>query len=266
MKQYERATLPMILMTLVMFVASVGAEDRLPIESDKSDRAQLERLRVLVALKTKAEQGNSDAQYELGISYSSGEVIPTDNQLAVHWIIQAAEKGHVRAQAEMGFRYALGNAEDVNITGVLQDSHQAVYWLRKAAKQGNVDAQFALGVFLTGSKLVTMAQFIAHPWRKVLEGDIPSDYIRAVYWLRKAAEQGNANAQFELGGMYLKGLGVIENEIQAYAWLSLASMQGDKAHGLRDDLRSRLTVEQLAEARALAREFAARIHFDQSSD
>lgn len=138
-----------------------------------------------------------------------------------------------------------------------------MHWLRKPANQGNVDAQFALGVFLTGSNLVTMAQFLAHPWRKALEDDIPNDYIKAVHWLRKAAEQGDANAQFELGAMYLKGLGVIENEVQAYAWLSLASMQGDEAHGLRDDLRSQLTSEQLAEARDLARELAARIYSDQ---
>ena len=187
-------------------------------------RTNSERLRALAALKTKAEQGNSDAQYELGISYSSGEVMPTNNQLAVHWILQAAERGHVKAQTEMGFRYALGNAEDVNISGVLQDSNQAVHWLRKTANQGNVDAQFALGVFLTGSNLVTMARFLAHPWRKALEDDIPNDYIKAVHWLRKAADQGDANAQFELGAMYLKGLGVIENEVQAYAWLSLASI------------------------------------------
>ena len=263
MKQYERAILPIVLMALMMFVASVGAEDGPPIKSGESDRTRLERVRALLTLKTKAKQGDSNAQYELGIYYSSGEVLPTDNQLAVHWILRAAEQGHAEAQTEMGLRYALGDAEDVNMAGVLQNSNQAVYWLRKAAKQENVDAQFALGVFLTGSKLVTMAQVIVHPWRKALENDIPSDYINGVYWLRKAAEQGNANAQFELGAMYLKGLGVIENEIQAYAWLSLASMQGDKAHGLRDDLRSRLTSEQLAEARALARELTARIYLDQ---
>ena len=44
--------------------------------------------------------------------------------------------------------------------------------------------------------------------------------------VKKAAEQGHADAQYNLGVMYAYGDGVPEDNIQAYAWISLASAQG----------------------------------------
>ena len=44
--------------------------------------------------------------------------------------------------------------------------------------------------------------------------------------VEKAAEQGDADAQARLGFMYSIGEGVTEEDIQAYAWISLASAQG----------------------------------------
>ena len=37
---------------------------------------------------------------------------------------------------------------------------------------------------------------------------VPQDYAEAVTWYRKAAEQGDADAQYNLGVMYAKGQGV----------------------------------------------------------
>ena len=37
---------------------------------------------------------------------------------------------------------------------------------------------------------------------------VPQDYAQALVWLRKAADQGNAAAQTNLGAMYGLGLGV----------------------------------------------------------
>jgi TPR repeat protein len=37
---------------------------------------------------------------------------------------------------------------------------------------------------------------------------VPQDYGKAVKWFRKAAEQGHAEAQYNLGGMYFGGRGV----------------------------------------------------------
>ena len=226
----------------------------------KAAERELARREAFKALKLKAEQGEVEAQFELGVKYSAGEGAPQNNRRAVDWLLKAAEQGHVEAQFEIGARYALGDAADSNISGVLKDSHQAVHWLKKAAEQNDVTAQFVLGVLLTGSKRVTWLHAVEHPWRGVLEDDIPPDYIKAAQLLRLAAEQGHVNAQFELGGLYLMGVGVIQDDVQALAWFSLAAMQGDKAHYHRDEMQERMTSEELAEAKDLARRLAAKIH------
>ena len=37
---------------------------------------------------------------------------------------------------------------------------------------------------------------------------VPQDYTEAVRWCRRAAEQGDARAQYNLGNMYYNGMGV----------------------------------------------------------
>ena len=81
------------------------------------------------------------------------------------------------------------------------------------------------------------------------------DYKQAVYWLRKAAEQGDASAQYNLGGMYVKGQGVIKDIVYAYMWWNLASANVDN-HAVknREIAETRMTSAQIAEAQKLARE------------
>jgi TPR repeat protein len=52
---------------------------------------------------------------------------------------------------------------------------------------------------------------------------VPRDYVEAVKWFRKAADQGDADAQFILGLMYAKGEGVPQDYVQAHMWMNLAS-------------------------------------------
>jgi len=47
---------------------------------------------------------------------------------------------------------------------------------------------------------------------------VPENDALAVNWYRKAAAQGNANAQSNLGVMYQYGRGVPENKIRSYIW------------------------------------------------
>ena len=52
------------------------------------------------------------------------------------------------------------------------------------------------------------------------------NYTEAVYWYRKAAEQGYVDAQFSLGGMYDNGKGVEQDDEQAVYWYRKAAEQG----------------------------------------
>ncbi|MDO5357057.1 MAG: tetratricopeptide repeat protein, partial [Conchiformibius sp.] len=53
------------------------------------------------------------------------------------------------------------------------------------------------------------------------------DDEQAVAWFRKAAEQGMADAQFNLGMMYEHGEGVAQDDEQAVAWFRKAAEQGN---------------------------------------
>ena len=46
--------------------------------------------------------------------------------------------------------------------------------------------------------------------------------LEAVGWWRKAAEQGYAKAQFNLGIMYGNGRGVPQDYVEAHMWFNLA--------------------------------------------
>ena len=58
--------------------------------------------------------------------------------------------------------------------------------------------------------------------------EVPQDLKQAVYWYTKAAEQGHANAQYKLGRLYMYGYGeeVQEGSKQAAYWLTKAAEQG----------------------------------------
>lgn len=55
---------------------------------------------------------------------------------------------------------------------------------------------------------------------------IPQNYKQAVYWLTKAAEQGFPLAQFNLGFMYDNGKGVPQDHKKALDWYKKAALQG----------------------------------------
>ena len=82
------------------------------------------------------------------------------------------------------------------------------------------------------------------------------DYDRAVQEFLPLAEQGHAQAQVNLGILYSQGRGVPKDSVQAYRWYTLAAGQGDDlAEKFTDHLEKSMTLDQLAQAQRLAREW-----------
>ncbi len=52
---------------------------------------------------------------------------------------------------------------------------------------------------------------------------VPQNYAKAVGWWRKAAEQGHATAQYNLGVAYHNGEGVPQDYAQAHMWYNFAA-------------------------------------------
>lgn len=99
-------------------VSAQGAADR------SAEAKTPEELRKL------AEQGDADAQWNLGVRCHTGEGVPQDDVQAVQWFQRAAEQGHVVAQATLGAYYWAGR-------GVPQDLSKAYFWSVLALAQGD---------------------------------------------------------------------------------------------------------------------------------
>lgn len=87
---------------------------------------------------------------------------------------------------------------------------------------------------------------------------VEQNYTEALKWYKQAAEQGHAGAQNNLGFMYFRGYGVPRDYVKAHRWYNLATMQGfEKARQNRDRIEERMTPKQIAEAWKLARRWRA---------
>lgn len=110
-------------------------------------------------LRRWAEQGDADAQWEIGSRYRNGEGIPQDDAQAVRWFEQAAEQGHLNSQMAMGAAYWSGR-------GVPKNLSKAYFWSILAANQGDetsLSRMQGLAMQMTRSQ-VAAAQQQADDW------------------------------------------------------------------------------------------------------
>jgi TPR repeat protein len=77
-----------------------------------------------------ADQGNAQAEVQLGNLYANGLGVAEDNALAVGWYRKAAEQGLPLAASSLGFMY-------MNGLGVPVDYSQALRWNQNAAASGD---------------------------------------------------------------------------------------------------------------------------------
>lgn len=160
----------------------------------------------LEELKMKADLGDAQSQWALGVCYREGiEGAMQDDKLAVHWFMKSAEQGHAKAQYCLGMCYEDGK-------GVARDGSEAVQWYVKAAVQGHMDAQTWLGfIYLDGR--------LGQP--QVLEA--------AAAWFEKAGKQGNNMAQLCLGILYYEGKGLV-NDYKRAVSIFEAALKSEQAY------------------------------------
>ena len=108
-------------------------------------------------IRTKADQGDAVAQYNLGFYYANGFGLPEDDAEAVKWFRKAAEQGNADAQHSLGNHYYYG-------TGVQQDYTEAVKWFSKLADQGSRPAQIRVGECYQNGEGVQKDLVTAYMW------------------------------------------------------------------------------------------------------
>jgi TPR repeat protein len=176
----------------------------------------------------KAEDGDADAQYEVGIMYLKGQGVEEDRAQAVRWLESAsvagneqaaaklrrmddqrdkftaleqqARAGDVEAQYEIGMMYLKGR-------GVEKEQEQAYVWLGKAAKQGYEKAITRMGIL--------------HQRGEV--GEVDYEQAHALF---DSVKDESVLAQYYLGEMYANGQGVEQDYATAIAWYQKAADGG----------------------------------------
>lgn len=76
-----------------------------------------------------AKEGNTDAQFSLGVMYYQGNGLMSDMSKAQHWIREAAQKNHKQAQYNLGIMLANGMGSSANLV-------EAYAWLKISDDNG----------------------------------------------------------------------------------------------------------------------------------
>ena len=90
---------------------------------------------------------------------------------------------------------------------------------------------------------------------------MPQDYAQAAAWYRKAADQGYAGAQYNLGVMYANGQGVPQDYVRLICgstWQPSGTSDAgfhNKSVKDRDFVAAKMTPAQIAEAQRMASEW-----------
>ena len=89
------------------------------------------------------------------------------------------------------------------------------------------------------------------------------DHKIAVKWWKLAAEQGHARAQYNLGVMYGNGIGVKKDNVFALMWWIISASSGHKdAVKYREMVAKMMTPADISAAQQLARECVRRKYKD----
>jgi TPR repeat protein len=183
-------------------------------------------------LLSKAQSGDAEAQYWMGVLTAEGTV-PKNLEQGRRWLLKSAEQGYapaqlayglmtVRSDASVGERWMLQAAEQEDSEAQFwlgfgheqdwfgaADVKEAVKWYQKAAQGGDPDAQVELGQRYEYGK------------------GVEQNFKLAAEWYRRAAEHvpdlgGAGQGKNQLGLLYMEGRGVPQDYVHAYFWFSLS--------------------------------------------
>lgn len=161
----------------------------------------------IMNLRAKAEEGDAQAQFELGFLRLYGdfdEGLDVSKDEGMLWMRKSVAQGYPQALDHMGCLLYKGEM-------LAGDKVEAVKLFRRAAEQGDAYAQSNLGYcYYKG------------------EG-VAKDSAAAVRWFRLAAAKGEVKAQHHLGHILEAGDGVPKNYSEAAKWFFNLALQKEKS-------------------------------------
>jgi TPR repeat protein len=139
-------------------------------------------------------QTNYVAMKDLGALYMDGTGVAKDDDMAIHWLTLAAEKGHIaRAMYDLGVLGENGRLGENSL-------RKAIGWYQDGADLDDSLACWRLAICYNYGK------------------GVPKDFAKYFYLAGKAANQGVAEAQFFVGEAYRLGKDVPPSRELAMSW------------------------------------------------
>lgn len=150
-----------------------------------------------------AAEGSIKAYYGLYVmNHGAASLIP-DSEVALNWLMKAAEAGEPRGQSQLASFYRKGVL-------VTKDVSKALYWYKEAIKNNSDSARYNLAnLYLDG-----------------LDG-VPKNIDMAIALYLAAASQGHDDSKVALGGIYYSDKYGQKDEQQAFYWLNAAASNGN---------------------------------------
>ncbi len=162
------------------------------------------------------------------------EQLDRNDPAGVETLTRAANLGEPQAQLKLAGLYQTGEQ------GVTADLEESRLWARRAAEGGDARGMHAFGMYLFDG--VGGAR----------------NRPEALDWLRKAADRGLVDSQYNVARIYENGdEGIAPNPTQAYRWYLIAARAGDpQAQAAVDRLAPTIPAAARQTARAQAEAFA----------
>lgn len=155
-----------------------------------------------------ADAGFEEAIYDMGMLYIDGIGVKQNYKSAVKWFQKGAVQNNAKCLYMLGQCYELGH-------GVDRDEDEAAKWQNMAVAAWQTQANAG-----DTTSMILLAELYKN-------GDVVElDKEESVNWYRKAAELGNASAQFGLAVCYFEGIGTIEDKEEAAKWMLKSAEQG----------------------------------------
>ena len=175
---------------------------------------------ALANLVERAEGGDADSQFRLGVRYTNGSGLRQDYARAAHWFELASAKGHHNSEYMLAIAHSTGRGTNI-------DQGRALELFTRAATAGHVRSQYQLGEAYANGR------------------GAAKDLMWASMWYEKAALQKHPEALFSLGAFRAAGLDGKADQNQAWLWFDLAARL---AHPLAAQVRDRIATTMTSSA------------------
>lgn len=219
----------------------------------------IEQDAALPKLKALAEGGDNAAQLTLADYYEDDEIPANYNPSEAMRLYQAsADQGNPHAQYRLGMMYYWGEI-------VTRDLTEAFKWIRKAAAQNYSQAQgmektivYIIGTIANAKAANAEAEYELGELYLLGAGVQQSD-VEAMDWWHKAADQGYPDAIFRVARSFEREGRMTPQEMEdALFWLNLAGKAGDKeGYLIAHNMESWVPAEQISAAYTRVHEWQA---------